>query len=552
MRELEIRIQPFFVGQAVGTVNGFGTSTITDAYDYLEGVVDGAMLDDVGNKEQLRYQVDGDFHMANATASALHAAIGKWAETGSYGEESTVKEDLPFDTTILDWLETILQSKAKEQHFPLNIAVTRGDVLGYMFSTGIDPRALREYASKYIDDMYNQRLDEPNTQATGLYTQLSWETQLRYCKAALEYVCRPIEVPSATHPGFTIARALLVETGGLHDTSYGNDEMPSFGIGEENADGIYPYTLWINEANKSNRYVVTDNGTQIDTYFCGTTEEIVKAVRDYVANKPSKIQGADMAKEKELPRGVSKYLDQATDIFLKEKLTRREILQTPEVAGILQKAWKGEIRHIADGLKEKEEALLLGHTQRLSDIESWFDASDIVVTYAGEVVTWYRSSDTLISIEIHFETGTKTIDLNLDRNVRISRLDAVAEGAESMQIQWANEEDPADLQSVILRRAMWSAPKAAIPQTYPLQGQNIVFAGFRDADLGQLVVKLGGRLNHSVSEKSTLVITLKKEILHKSTSKLKKAETLGIETMSRGLFKNWVFSVASAYNIECD
>lgn len=66
-----------------------------------------------------------------------------------------------------------------------------------------------------------------------------------------------------------------------------------------------------------------------------------------------------------------------------------------------------------------------------------------------------------------------------------------------------------------------------------LSGVTIVFSGFRDKELKEIIESLGGKINTSVSKNTDLVVV---KDLDSKSSKLQKAEKLGIEIVEKELF----------------
>ena len=68
-------------------------------------------------------------------------------------------------------------------------------------------------------------------------------------------------------------------------------------------------------------------------------------------------------------------------------------------------------------------------------------------------------------------------------------------------------------------------------------GQTFVFSGFRDTDLEERIVKLGGKVGNSVSKKTTAVIV---KSMEDETGKVKKARKCGVEIVEKTVFESRV------------
>ena len=64
-----------------------------------------------------------------------------------------------------------------------------------------------------------------------------------------------------------------------------------------------------------------------------------------------------------------------------------------------------------------------------------------------------------------------------------------------------------------------------------LTGQKVVFTGFRDKDLQQWIESEGGEVTNTVSKNTNILLVAKKS-LEKPSSKIQKAQKLGIEVLS--------------------
>ncbi len=74
-----------------------------------------------------------------------------------------------------------------------------------------------------------------------------------------------------------------------------------------------------------------------------------------------------------------------------------------------------------------------------------------------------------------------------------------------------------------------------VTKTAELSGLNVVFTGFRDADLEKTIELAGGKIGSSVSSKTTHLLA---PDTNSSSSKFKKAKELGVKVMTADQFKD--------------
>jgi DNA ligase (NAD+) len=75
------------------------------------------------------------------------------------------------------------------------------------------------------------------------------------------------------------------------------------------------------------------------------------------------------------------------------------------------------------------------------------------------------------------------------------------------------------------------------PKLHNVKDMAIVFTGFRDAELEKRIVRDGGRVASTISKKVNIVVAKDEE--HKSSSKVTKAEEMGITIMTKDEFVKW-------------
>ena len=78
-----------------------------------------------------------------------------------------------------------------------------------------------------------------------------------------------------------------------------------------------------------------------------------------------------------------------------------------------------------------------------------------------------------------------------------------------------------------------------VDKNHPLFGKSIVFTGGKIADIEKFIIEKGGEISNSVSTKTFAVITKDEST---SSTKSKKAETIGVPVYSEDRFRNLFLS----------